>query len=144
MRRAERDEVRLERVPAIKPPAMLAIPIAANTQAVRLGTFSKVAKAGTATSKIPQPKPMKEPSSINSRRAGLRQSACWPLSLTSGIQLRETFDIMIQVPPIKIMAEVTASALPGWADRASVVAITGPITPAVFIMEVSIAYAVRS
>ena len=46
---------------------------------------------------------------------------------------------MIAVPPTNISAEATASALPGWEDKASVVATTGPITPAVFIIEVSIA-----
>ena len=45
-------------------------------------------------------------------------------------------------PPIAINAAATVRALPGCDDKASDVAMTGPITPAELITEVSTAYAV--
>ena len=63
---ARSDEVLFETRPARRPPNMFAIPIEVKIHAVRCGTFSIVVKAGTATSKTPQPKPRKQPSIIKS------------------------------------------------------------------------------
>ena len=55
-----------ETKPPSKPPITVAAPNEAKIQATRCCTPSCVANAGTATSKTPQPKPIKQPSNIRS------------------------------------------------------------------------------
>ena len=122
---------------------MFVTPIVPRIHAVRCGTCSIVANAGTPISNEPMPNPMKHPSSIRSSIAGFLNVAIPPRTLASGFHVEETFVNASDAPPRKSKKEQTARALPGCCERARVVAITGPRTEAALITAVSIAYAVR-
>ena len=59
----------------------------------------------------------------------------------SGIQFLEIDVMPSALPPMNINADAVLSADPGCEERASVVASTGPMTPAKFIIAESTAYA---
>ncbi len=144
LRSAPSGVVFLDTSPPSNPPMIFAIPIAVKIQAVRCGTSSIVAKAGTATSNTPQPNPIKQPSTTSSCSGLWRHIETFTSGFASGIQLRAIFVIASEPPPIAINADATMSALPGCDERARDVTRTGPITPAALITAVSTAYAVRS
>ena len=102
--------------------------MAPRIHAVRLGTCSRVANAGTATLKAPQPKPRKHPSNIKTCIALLRQTPAIPDSRTSGIQFREAREKANPIPPVKIKIEQTRKGDCGYLESESAVATTGPST----------------
>ena len=131
-------------LPASKPPITFPAAIIAKINPVRPATFSKVANAGTAISKAPQPKPIKIPSTIINCMAGVRQTARSPASFFSGTQLRSCGVNERESPPIIINPEQSLSAISGDEFKEMLVAKSGPKTPTEFITAVSIAYAVRT
>ena len=126
-------------LPASKPPMTLPAAMMPKIKPIRCGTFSIVAKAGTAISKAPQPRPMNTPSSIINCIAGVRQTAKSPACFFSGSHFLSCGVKESERPPIIIKAEQSCSAKSGVEFKEILVARSGPNTPTEFITAVSIA-----